>query len=122
MASADMDCFACLLHDSCMKQLPLCDFIDQNKVIFLDFDVDDIVYTCTCSWRPPVNEDEITAWIVVSYAASRNKKYEKKLKYRICELKNGKTTSNQQDFGSEDIGTKVFYTRDEAVMAFKESF
>ena len=122
MAYADMDCSRCVLHDSCRKQQLFCDFIDQNKVIFLDFDVDDIVYTCTCSWRPPVNEDEITAWMIVSYTASRNKKYEKKLKYRICELKNGKTTSNQQDFGPEDIGTKVFCTRDEAIVAFKESF
>jgi len=122
MSKAGMDCSCCVLRDSCRKQLLFCDFIDQNKVIFLDFDVDDIVYTCTCSWRPPANEDEITAWMVVSYTASRNKKYEKKLKYRICELKNGKPSSNQLDFGPEDIGTKVFCTRDEAIAAFKESF
>ena len=122
MSKANMDCLWCDFYDSCMNHTPLCDYIDQNKVVILAFDVHDIVYTCTCSWRPPANEDEITAWMVTSYMVSCNAKHEKKLKYRICELKNGKPSSNQLDFGPEDIGIKVFYTRDEAVDAFKESF
>ena len=118
MPKANMDCFGCAFYDFCVNPTPFCDYIDQNKVIILAFDVHDIVYVCTCSWRPPANENEITAWMVVSYMVSCNAKHEKKLKYRICELKNGKPSSNQFDFGPEDIGTKVFYEKADAVEYF----
>lgn len=116
------DCFQCIHYSVCVEQLPICEFTDMRKVIFLDFSVGDMVYACTCTYRAPVNEGEITAWVIVSYTASCNKKGEYKLRYRACEFRNGKTSGNQFDFSPEDIGRKVFLTKSAAIKVFKENF
>ena len=65
-------------------------------------------------------EKEILEFRVVSISISCNSKGIWTKKFRICEVKNGKTIDNQRNIEFADYGKTVFLTREEAEKALAE--
>lgn len=59
-------------------------------------------------------EKEVVEYVVRSISISCNSKGKWTKKFRICEVRNGKTIDNQRDVKFEDFGNKVFSARAEA--------
>lgn len=66
-------------------------------------------------------EKEVLEFMVRSISISCNSKGVWIKKFRICEVKNGKTTARQRHFEFEDFGKTVFLSREEAGKALERS-
>lgn len=90
----------------------------QGRLVILPCEVGDTVW-----WIPPASftwlELRPYCCMVVSVTITENKKRERRKKYRIAELRDGKTIDNVRDVDFEDIGKTVFLTRAEAEAALK---
>ena len=99
----------------------LCEYEDaeeQGLLVRLPCKVGDTVW-----WIPPTSftwlELRPYCCMVVSVTITENKKRERRKKYRIAELREGKTIDNVRDVDFEDFGKTVFLSREEAEAALK---
>lgn len=88
----------------------------EGRLVILPCKVGDTVW-----WIPPASftwlELRPYCCMIVSMTITENKKRERKKKYRLAELRDGKTIDNVRDVDFEDFGKTVFLTREAAEAA-----
>ena len=86
-----------------------------NQQITIPVGIGDTVFVVPYEWE----HSGIQTCEVTNIMVSQNKKKQWTKKFRTCQLENGKTIDWQRDFSFDDIGAKVFASKEEAELAIK---
>lgn len=103
------------------------DYLIENGVIVPPCKVGDTVWAIENVWHLDDKttwtyhyEKEVLEFMVRSISISCNSKGIWTKKFRICQVKNGKTISHQRNIEFCDFGKTVFFTKAEAETKLKE--
>lgn len=102
--------YSCFIHYQA-------DYLLANGVIAPPCKAGDTVYVIPPWWS---REDSVSAYQITNLLISNNKKGVWTKKYRAMWLVNGKIVEAQINFGFDEIGKTVFFTREEAEAALEE--
>ena len=104
------------------------DHIFGNDIIVLPCKVGDTVWKIEDVWCLDDKETwtyhyekEVVEFMVRSISISCNSKGVWTKKFRICQMKDGKTIDHQRNVEFADFGKTVFFKRDEAELSLKGS-
>lgn len=105
----------------------IADYLLENGVVVLPCKVGDVIWRIEDVWHLDDKatwkyhyEKEVLEFIVRSIFISCNSKGVWTKKFRICEIKNGKTIDHQHNIEFIDFGKTVFFSREEAEQKLKE--
>lgn len=93
------------------------DKIESGTLIELPCKVGDVVYAPHWHFG---EWDKIVPYQITNITITQNKKLEWTKKYRAMEVMNGKTIDWQLNFAFDEIGKKVFLTKEEAEKRIEE--
>jgi hypothetical protein len=98
----------------------------QDNLITIPFKVGDTVWKIEDVWhldgeatRTYRYEKEVVEFMIRSISISCNSKGVWTKKFRICQVKNGKTINNQYNVEFCDFGKTVFFTKEAAEKALR---
>lgn len=84
---------------------------EQGRLIILPCKIGDVVWALKARWR---KEDGVVPYQITNLTITQNKKGVWTKKYRAMWIVDGKTRDWSVDFAFDEIGTEVFFTKEEA--------
>ena len=93
----------------------------MSEQVAIPVSVGDIVFVVPDEWEKKYWGCVVGEYSVTNILVSQNKKGKWTKKFRVCEMKDGKTRDRQKDFAFDDIGKVAFFNKEDAERVLKET-